>query len=81
MASAKKAPAKPVPVAAKKTEVKVVKFKPGQVVIGTAANGNETTGRFAGYREERGPWVDINIAPKGKPAQLKGYRPKAVRAA
>lgn len=74
MASAKKVPAK-------KTEVKVVKFKPGQAVIGTAASGKETTGCFAGYREERGQWIDINIAPKGKPAELKGYRPKAVRAA
>ena len=76
MATAKKAPA-----AKKAAPATPVKFKPGQEVIGTATNGNETRGRFAGYRDERGPWVDINVAPKGKPAQLKGYRPKAVRAA
>ena len=79
MASAKKVPAKKAAPA--HADGRGVKFKPGQVVIGTAASGKETTGRFAGYREERGQWIDINIAPQGKPAQLTGYRPKAVRAA
>lgn len=82
VAAKKVAPAKQAaPVAAKKAADKP-KFKQGQEVIGTSANGNETKGRYAGTRgTHRGLWIDINIAPKGKPADLKGYRPKAVRAA
>ena len=78
------APATPV-VAAKKAPVAKVakpKFKPGQAVIGTSAQGVETTGRFAGIDQtDRGEWVNVNIGAKGKPAVIKRYRPKAVRAA
>ena len=78
------APATPV-VAAKKAPVAKVakpKFKPGQGVIGTSAQGVETTGRFAGIDQtDRGEWVNVNIGAKGKPAVIKRYRPKAVRAA
>ena len=78
------APATPV-VAAKKAPVAKVakpKFKPGQAVIGTSAQGVETTGRFASIDQtDRGEWVNVNIGAKGKPAVIKRYRPKAVRAA
>ena len=83
-AAKKAAPATPV-VAAKKAPVAKVakpKFKPGQAVIGTSAQGVETTGRFAGIDQtDRGEWVNVNIGAKGKPAVIKRYRPKAVRAA
>ena len=85
------APATPVvaakkaaPVAKKAPVAKVAKpkFKPGQAVIGTSAQGVETTGRFAGIDQtDRGEWVNVNIGAKGKPAVIKRYRPKAVRAA
>lgn len=67
---------------AKPADKPKVKFKLGQEVIGTSATGAETKGRYAATRDtHRGLWIDINISPKGKPAVLKGYRPKAVRAA
>lgn len=84
--AAKKAVAKPAPVAkkavSKKEPAPAVKYKPGQALIGTSGHGHKTSGRFAGVEvNASGAWVMLNIAPKGKSAEIKRYRPKAVSAA
>lgn len=87
-AAVKVAPAKKSPVI-KSTGVKTpvakpapVKFKVGQEVVGTSGHGQKTKGRFVSMEDtDRGLWVNINVAPKGKPAEIKRYRPKAVSAA
>lgn len=70
-------------VPAKKATEK--KLKLGQAVRATAAGGAVTEGRYAGTvdvtRKDGKPggvMVRVNIAPKGKPAEYKSYRPKAV---
>lgn len=95
MATAKKTPvAKPAAAAKKSPVIKStgvktpvsksapVKFKVGQEVVGTSGHGQKTKGRFVSMEDtDRGLWVNINVAPKGKPAEIKRYRPKAVSAA
>ena len=84
MATAKKTPvaAKKAAPVAKKEAAPAVKYKPGQAVVGTSGHGQKTNGRFAGVEvNASGAWVMVNIAAKGKPAEIKRYRPKAVSAA
>ena len=60
-----------------------MKLKIGTPVIVTPSrNGQPVQGRFNGSRvEPSGQWIDVNFAPKGKPAQVKAYRPAQVQAA
>jgi len=60
-----------------------MKVKIGTPVIATPSrNPIEVHGRYHGKREESsGLWIDVNIAPKGKPAQIKSFRPAQVRPA
>lgn len=82
MATAKKTPVAAKKAVSKKEPAPAVKYKPGQAVIGVSGHGQKTSGRFAGVEvNASGAWVMVNIAPKGKPAEIKRYRPKAVSAA
>ncbi|AXY83328.1 hypothetical protein [Acidovorax phage ACPWH] len=58
-----------------------IKFKQGQAVIATSSrNGIKTPGRFwsRSTAEGTGEWIEVNTAEKGKPAEIKRYRPKQV---
>lgn len=55
-------------------------MKLGQEVKAKAARGAFTTGRYASKSVDgRGStWLKVNVAPKGKPAVVKLYRPSQV---
>lgn len=55
-------------------------MKLGTTVKATSARGTVVEGRFAGedFDVRGGKWIKVNVAPKGKPAVIKKYRPKAV---
>ena len=55
-------------------------MKLGTTVRATSGRGPVVEGRFAGedFDVRGGKWIKVNVAPKGKPAVIKRYRPKAV---
>lgn len=56
------------------------KFKQGQSVVAQPGRGEALNGRYAGTRNtESGAWIDVNMAPKGKPSQIKSFRPAQVK--
>lgn len=66
-----------------KGNIMTVKFKQGMPVKATGSRQTTLLGRVAKVRDEgpgqgRGVWIDVNVAPKGKPSQIKSYRAKAV---
>lgn len=59
-----------------------MKLKLNQHVVVKPGRGEPLSGRYAGTRTtESGAWVDVNVAPKGKQAQIKSFRPAQVNAA
>lgn len=73
-----KVAAKPVAKVAKPAATKAPKI--GAAVIATTSRSAiKVEGRFAGSRTEpSGLWFDVNIAPKGKKAEIKSFRPAQV---
>lgn len=68
----------PAKAAAKPVAPKPIKIG-AAVVATTSRSAIKFAGRFAGSRKEpSGLWVDVNVAPKGKPAQIKSFRPAQV---
>lgn len=55
-------------------------IKIGAEVRCTPAIGQAVTGRVVGRREKFGQWIDVNVAPKGKPKEIKSFRPGSVTA-
>lgn len=73
-----KATAKPVPKAPD------LKIKVGQdVKVRSTRTGELSIGRFAGKTKldkSPGEWLKVNVAPKGKPSEIKHYRSAQVTA-